>query len=582
LTIQELITKLGFETDEAALKKYQAGLQKAEKVARVATVAILGLGIGEIKSDSDLEESTNKVAVAFKENKDEVMEWSKTTLKSFGLAKSTALEMVALYGDMGTSMGLTTKQSADMGKEIVGRAADMASFKNISIGVANTAMKAIFTGETESLKGLGVVMTQANLQEYAYSQNINKKIRSMTQAEKVQLRYNYVMQSTINANNDFKNTSGGVANQTRLTMETVKELAAQFGTNLLPIAAKVLTSLNSLLGRIAEMDESGQRLVLVVLGIVASIYPLIKAVQFLHKAFMILSGGLLTNPIFLIIAGIILLSVVLYKLYKRSEKFRKAVGKLWQAIKSAASPLFDMFDGASSLSGVFQTILPYIESFLVLLVKIATFVIPLMIKYTVFFIQTLVLMGKTILKVISYAIGLFFSMVDTVQTVGSIISSVFSKVWAGLKAGFSMAIDFIKKIFFTFADYFLTIWGTIIKGVLGAAAKVGSLVGLDVSKINGLIDSVRGMQDNVRGKSFFGDSGGGSSAGVIPPMAMAGMSGSNSNSRTTNINSNVTVGVPPGTSEQQSRFIQEDVRKVIRQENEKTARRTMRGAGKIE
>ena len=60
--------------------------------------------------------------------------------------------MAALFGDMGTSMGLTQKQAAGMSTSLVGLAGDLASFKNIRIDVAQTALASIFTGETESLK----------------------------------------------------------------------------------------------------------------------------------------------------------------------------------------------------------------------------------------------------------------------------------------------------------------------------------------------------------------------------------------------------------------------------------------------
>jgi hypothetical protein len=72
-------------------------------------------------------------------------------------------------------MGLNTAQAEEMSKTLVGLAGDLSSFKNISIDIADTALKSVFTGETESLKELGIVMTQANLQEYAYSQGIKKK-----------------------------------------------------------------------------------------------------------------------------------------------------------------------------------------------------------------------------------------------------------------------------------------------------------------------------------------------------------------------------------------------------------------------
>jgi hypothetical protein len=59
------------------------------------------------------------------------------------------------------------------------------------------------------LKELGIVMTQANLQEYAYSQGIKKKIQDMNQAEQTQLRYNYVLAMTKNAQGGFRENRGG-------------------------------------------------------------------------------------------------------------------------------------------------------------------------------------------------------------------------------------------------------------------------------------------------------------------------------------------------------------------------------------
>ena len=116
------------------------------------TLPILAVGAGAIKLASDFEESLNKVNVSFGESSKEVQAFAKTTIDSFGIAEGSALEMASLFGDMGTSMGLTQKQAAGMSTSLVGLAGDLASFKNIRIDVAQTALASIFTGETESLK----------------------------------------------------------------------------------------------------------------------------------------------------------------------------------------------------------------------------------------------------------------------------------------------------------------------------------------------------------------------------------------------------------------------------------------------
>ena len=146
-----------------------------------------------------------------------------------------------------------------MSQTLVGLAADMASFKNISIDRAQTALNAVYTGETESLKELGVVMTQANLEAYAMSKGIEKSYQDMTEAEKVTLRYQYVLDKTQNSQGDFARTSDSAANQMRIAQESAKELAAEFGQKLLPAGTKILEFANDLLDGFNNLDDGTQQ-----------------------------------------------------------------------------------------------------------------------------------------------------------------------------------------------------------------------------------------------------------------------------------------------------------------------------------
>ena len=65
-------------------------------------------------------------------------------------------------------------------------------FYNISQDEAYTKLKSVFTGETESLKDLGVVMTQTALDAYAMANGYGKTTAAMSEAEKVALRYSFV------------------------------------------------------------------------------------------------------------------------------------------------------------------------------------------------------------------------------------------------------------------------------------------------------------------------------------------------------------------------------------------------------
>lgn len=340
--IGELIVKIGADASGLTkeLKKSEGKLQSFSKrmeaigtkmknigstMTAAVTLPVLAMGAASFKLASDYQESLNKVDVAFQGNAEEVKAWSKTTLKSFGIAKGTALDMAAKYGDMATGMGLNTKEAAKMSTSLVGLAGDLASFKNISIDIADTALTSIFTGETESLKQLGIVMTQANLEQFALSQGIKKSIKDMTQAEQVQLRYAYVVAMSKNSVGDFARTSGGAANQTRIFQESLKELGATFGDNLLPVITPIIQSLNGLIQTFGSMPAPMQKTIITVAAIVAAIGPLLMVLGSLSAALPLIGGAFaaLTGPVGAVIAIVGLVVVAFKKLWDTSPAFRQ-------------------------------------------------------------------------------------------------------------------------------------------------------------------------------------------------------------------------------------------------------------------
>jgi hypothetical protein len=258
------------------LKKLGDSTKKiGERLSLSLTAPLLLAGTAAVKLASDFDESMNKVNVAFKESSKEVVAFSKTTLKSFGIAQGSALDMAALFGDMGTSMGLSTGQASKLSTGLVGLAGDLASFKNMNIEEVTTALNGVFTGETESLKRLGVVMTENNLKHFAMSQGIKGNIKDLSESEKVLLRYNYVMAKTANAHGDFERTGGGAANQMRVFTESLQQLGVQFGQVVLPAVTSVIKVLNSMLSKIGELSPATKTFVMIAGGIAALAGPML-------------------------------------------------------------------------------------------------------------------------------------------------------------------------------------------------------------------------------------------------------------------------------------------------------------------
>ena len=225
------------------------------------TAPIVAAGAASIKMASDMDEAVNKVDVVFGEAAKTVHEFSNTTLTAYGIAKSTTLDMAALFGDMATSMGFSQEEAAKMSTELVALAGNLASFKNVSLDQVETALKSIYTGETESLKNFGIVMTEANLQAYALSQGIETATSAMGQSEKVALRLQYVLDSTKNAQGDFARTSDSTANQLRILSESLKELAAIAGEELIPMVLPIIKQLNQIIQKVGQLDDGTKEMI---------------------------------------------------------------------------------------------------------------------------------------------------------------------------------------------------------------------------------------------------------------------------------------------------------------------------------
>lgn len=263
----------GAQKSLVAFSKQAAEIGKTMSTYVTAPLTLAG-GFA-IKMAADFNESLNKVDVAFKDSSNEIKKFAKTTLENFGIAEGTALDMASSFGDMATSMGLGTKEAAKLSTSLVGLAGDLSSMKNISVDVAQTALNGIFTGETESLKRLGVVMTEANVKAFALSQGLKVNYETMSQAEKVLLRYNYVMSVTKNSQGDFARTSESAANQMRTFSQGIKQLGEQFGQVMLPAVTSIVSGLNSVIKGISGAGDGTKSFIVVLGGIAAATGPLL-------------------------------------------------------------------------------------------------------------------------------------------------------------------------------------------------------------------------------------------------------------------------------------------------------------------
>ena len=259
------INSEGFEKGLKSLSDMVGDIKpKLKSLAMAVTAAfsvkkLVDFGRQSIETASDLAEVQNVVDTAFGESKQKMEDFADTAVKTYGISKLTAKQTGSNFMAMAAGMGLANDSASDMAMALTGLSADMASFYNVGQDVASTALKSIFTGETETLKQFGIVMTDANLQAYALSKGITKSTADMSQAEKVQLRYNYVMSQTALAQGDFAKTSDSWANQTRILSEQWKEFGATIGTVLMNVLLPAVKAINSVLSQLIALAQGAAR-----------------------------------------------------------------------------------------------------------------------------------------------------------------------------------------------------------------------------------------------------------------------------------------------------------------------------------
>lgn len=231
------------------LKKITKQMDKISSMAK----SIVGIGLftklgnEAINYASDLTEVENVVDKSFGNMRYKVDAFTKTCVEMYGMSELAAKQTAGSFAAMGNAMGLTLDESTSMAVKLTQLTGDFASFYNISQDYARVALSAVYTGETETLKRYGVVLTEANLQEYAHTLGIEKSVKAMSAREKLALRYKYIMSTLNYIQGDFNDTSYTWANQIRVLQERWRQFLIVLGTGLKTVLLPLVQALNKLL-----------------------------------------------------------------------------------------------------------------------------------------------------------------------------------------------------------------------------------------------------------------------------------------------------------------------------------------------
>lgn len=236
---------------------------------------------GTVDLASQLTEVQNVVDTTFGDMASKVDDFTKTSIQDFGMSELTVKQISSRFQALGTSIGIsseqvangtavankalmsqnntlykTTDSMADMSLNLTRLAGDMASFYDVDQADVAKSLQSIFSGTIAPLRRYGLDLTQATLSEWAMKNGLDANIKSMTQAEKVLLRYNYVMANTQAAQGDFAKTANTWANSVRVLKQEFQAWGSIIGSVIINALKPFVQALSKVMLKVISFTRT--------------------------------------------------------------------------------------------------------------------------------------------------------------------------------------------------------------------------------------------------------------------------------------------------------------------------------------
>lgn len=277
----------GFSNTTKSIKSTRSGFRGlASTIGKFyATYWMVMRAVGKIGSAVDLAsqltEVQNVVDTTFGDMASKVDDFTKTSIQDFGMSELTVKQISSRFQALGTSIGIsseqvangtavankalmsqnntlykTTDSMADMSLNLTRLAGDMASFYDVDQADVAKSLQSIFSGTIAPLRRYGLDLTQATLSEWAMKNGLDANIKSMTQAEKVLLRYNYVMANTQAAQGDFAKTANTWANSVRVLKQEFQAWGSIIGSVVINALKPFVQALSKVMLKVISFTKT--------------------------------------------------------------------------------------------------------------------------------------------------------------------------------------------------------------------------------------------------------------------------------------------------------------------------------------
>lgn len=248
----------GLKSAEARMKKFNEQCTKIGRGMTIAGAAIIGALTMITKKASDAQETFSKFGTVFQDSITEAEGAANELTKSYGLSMLAAKDMLSATGDLLTGLGLQGKTALDLSRRTQKLSVDLASFTNFQGGAkgASEALTKAMLGERESVKALGIVITEEMVKEQLLKQGKEDLTGMALLQAKAEATLAIAVTQSKNAIGDYERTSGDLANVVRRLVARLEDLWVTIGTKLIPVATTLATKITNIVERTKEWSEA--------------------------------------------------------------------------------------------------------------------------------------------------------------------------------------------------------------------------------------------------------------------------------------------------------------------------------------
>ena len=234
---------------DSKIKGFATGAQKflgtAMKIGMLAAAAGIAAGIGILTKSvfqaADAGEAMAKFEATFGSASEGLVTQLDKVAAATGRSKYELRASAADFGAVTKAMGFTEEGAADMSAAALEMAVDLGAFHNLPTEDVAERIRKALTGETESMKALGIVINANRIKQELLNMGVTENVNEVDEATKAQAIWNIIQGQTGDAVGVAAAEAGSFTGQVTALKAGWKDFMIDVGTQLLPMLTQMLT-----------------------------------------------------------------------------------------------------------------------------------------------------------------------------------------------------------------------------------------------------------------------------------------------------------------------------------------------------